>query len=470
MKILWIEDNYSEDLQAKFFGNLHNSYQLLNHDDYEEAHNLIENGIHSFDYVVIDIDLAINEISGLTKEYLGRYSKTIGDFEKEAGFHLFLLLYKNSFPVKRIVFLTGNTFTSKRDKLAHQAIKAIEMGDFEKIDHINQNINDEIDSPTQQKLQGLITNEDIPGIKEFYENLKSNAKNTYQVFEDRFREARIIPPVDFSKNEDPKLFHKWLDDNLNRSLHNENIFDYLLLRRSIFDMIKKVEKQNITKEFKDLNKEHYLYGMEWLLKPNGINPEYETEFYLTLCDYFTKPFDKFKYSELKTQEPKKRSSLMPAYFLRNWIAHRVLSKSKTSFTAQEAGFTMLICMHSIFGISDSISEDLCMLFHSKISFNSRFLINQVITLHNKIYKHSNKSDVLDELNSIGNIKASHKDDYRLHYYSSYIFASNKLANNICEEDSLENNKYTLSSQYEIEKTPYLDIAAGQLQKYLSEST
>ena len=93
--------------------------------EFDIAHKELDYFSHRYDYVIIDIDLEIDNPGNSTKNYSKLYKKDLNEFQKEAGFYLFLLLLTKGFPVERMVFLTGNTLGSRRDKLANQALKTI---------------------------------------------------------------------------------------------------------------------------------------------------------------------------------------------------------------------------------------------------------------------------------------------------------------------------------------------------------
>ena len=84
-----------------------------------------------------------------------------------------------------------------------------------------------------------------------------------------------------------------------------------------------------------------------------LSPEESQHFYMAVCDFLTKPFEKkdLNFKNLssargrnnKPIEITKRSYLIPALFMRNWIAHGLFEAENTGpLSAKDTCFAFLI--------------------------------------------------------------------------------------------------------------------------------
>ncbi|MEE4359849.1 MAG: hypothetical protein V2I97_25485 [Desulfococcaceae bacterium] len=81
-------------------------------------------------------------------------------------------------------------------------------------------------------------------------------------------------------------------------------------------------------------------------------------FYLTLCDYLTKPFERFeqkrlfrgKYKHKKEDDEQNinKEYAIPPYLTRNWTAHRLINNGHSKLDAQEVAFLFITVIQCIY--------------------------------------------------------------------------------------------------------------------------
>jgi len=137
MRILWIEDLGHDDCPEH---NLDQSYEWKRVSTYFIAKSEIENNINQYDIVLLDINLTGNSdtSSSISKECLkGVLKKDDSPFEldpetflKEAGFHLYIQLLEQGFPISHVAFLSANigggqqTYNAFKEKFNEARIKS----------------------------------------------------------------------------------------------------------------------------------------------------------------------------------------------------------------------------------------------------------------------------------------------------------------------------------------------------------
>ena len=247
----------------------------------------------------------------------------------------------------------------------------------------------------------------------------------------------------------------------------------MILRRGIFNVIEGLKKneKSLTEDFSsDFDKVTFLEGLNWLLQAHELRPEQAEQFYLTLCDTLTKPFERFKLWDLITSKIPDRSCRIPAYFLRNWIAHGLITGSQTHLSAQDTGFTFLIVMQSLFGQELYGDGNELRQLYGEISDDQKVIRDQIVKLQKRIYKNPHKIEKLEEIKSKGQKQDDgewKRENFRLHFYASYILASTRLETRFCKDNErFGENKYTVYLNYELQKTPFLGIASSQLKQHL----
>jgi len=172
----------------------------------------------------------------------------------------------------------------------------------------------------------------------------------------------------------------------------------------------------------------------------------------------------------------RRSSMIPPYFLRNWIAHGLISGSKNTpdFTSRDAGFVFLLVIKSMFNVEmygnkgelKSIFGDL------KRSFKS--IRSQVLKFYQNDYARSFVSEKLDIIESLGHKNERNKANWKLywknqnfisHFYASYLLASSNLLKNYSNVDQVSREKeFKVNLTYELTMTKFLEIASKRHQE------
>ena len=524
MRILWIEDSENISVENYFESKVFNDHEIdpiIEHSKdgflFDRAYRFIDEQLERYDYIIIDIDLKNSDIKkdGKAEEIMNLLeSNSKEEFLEAAGFDLYIQLMERGFPKERIIFFSANAGSALADqagiikelisaireenqsnfKIAYKELK-ITLGDKGK-----KEIEDAYNS---QKLLDFCK-ELLAKIKE--DISKEDSTHTFQTLEEHFYLAHIdIPNKAISKNNHKRL-ERWFDTRLNfddskNEEENENhIKNYLTLRRGILNVIEFLEEKEtkLTKRFEDqIDKVAFFEGLRWLLQPHKLDYKQAGKFYLTLCDYMSKPFESLKYPELM-KEPRfdknkfpdsqtmikswieNRSNMIPAKFLRNWIAHGLITGSNKTpnFTAADVAFTFLIVIKSLFDRDMSEHKwGLKRLFGDQnIPFKA--IRTQVLKLHNRVYRTPYIKDKLDVINDLGqkpkNSSYPEKtpfwknQNYLFHFYASCLLASSNLIRSTSEDKNQTiEEKYTVNMTYELQKTSFIKIAYKRLQE-LSE--
>ncbi|SVC34093.1 uncharacterized protein METZ01_LOCUS286947, partial [marine metagenome] len=178
-----------------------------------------------------------------------------------------------------------------------------------------------LDGPQAKTLKKVYNSKRRPDLEEFLKQFDSkktsklDSKETreYEDLELHFSEARIDIPNEAISKDNKAALNEWFEPRLNYSNsedENENskfTKKYLTLRRGILDVLDDLEEKE-TKLISDkvgkssfdeeLNKSAFFEGIRWLLQAHELSPEQAGKFYLTLCDYLTKPFELFSFRNL----------------------------------------------------------------------------------------------------------------------------------------------------------------------------
>ncbi len=246
-----------------------------------------------------------------------------------------------------------------------------------------------------------------------------------------FKAAKIeLPEIHTKGEEDRAKVQAWVRKC------REN--PYSVLRRGILNVLDDIEDKNInlSEAFeKDVpvNKDTFLDGLRFMLSTLQVQ-EKRQHLYRTLCDYLTKYFDRFssrdlykgmyKENGLEIEVPKEY--VIPAYLVRNWVAHNIINNAKSEFCAQDVGFLFSIVMKAMFDYS-SIET-----FKSLYSYplvNDRDLQTVLCDLHNRHYSYSGQCEIFELIRLKGqknwnrNLEA---EDFVAHMYASFLFGGVEL--------------------------------------------
>lgn len=228
LKILWVEDEYSEQKQVFWF----NNRSVCVKTSFDEGEEAINNCLTQFDLIVLDINLENSEHTDKVKEHAKQFDISEQNFLEESGMNLFLNLLEYGFPKEQIIFLTANADIniSRVDELR----EAYKQDNYDVTDGILGTITNELSEETAIKCSEFIDKEDIEGLCQYLEKYFSTlndgvTNNTYNRFCEAYRRCRIEPPkaINKSLNEAKRHLSHWLES------HEKN--DYLVLRRGIIE-------------------------------------------------------------------------------------------------------------------------------------------------------------------------------------------------------------------------------------------
>ncbi|MDD2724982.1 MAG: hypothetical protein PHH59_13305 [Methylovulum sp.] len=251
LKILWVEDEYSEQKQVSWF----NNRSVCVKTSFDEAENAINHCLTQFDLIVLDINLENSEHTDRVKALAKQFKISEQAFLQESGMNLFLNLLEHGFPKDQIIFLTANADIniSRIDELR----EFYRQGDDDAFNEILGAITNGLSEETVIKCAELIKAEDIEGLCQYLENYfnKLNdgvTNNTYNRFCEAYRRCRIEPPKAINKSLNEAKHH------LNHWLENHERNDYLVLRRGVIEacsfLKSHIEKNEDTIQFRDFIK------------------------------------------------------------------------------------------------------------------------------------------------------------------------------------------------------------------------
>ncbi|MFZ4649059.1 MAG: hypothetical protein ACOYMB_05555 [Patescibacteria group bacterium] len=371
LKILWVEDEYSEQKQIAWF----NNRSVCVKTSFNEAEEVISSCLAQFDLIVLDINLENSEHTDKVKELAKQFKITEQEFLQESGMNLFLNLLEHGFPKDQIIFLTANADIniSRIDELR----ESYRQGNDDLFNKILETITNELSEETVIKCSELIEAEDIEGLCQNLENHFNNLndgiyQNTYNRFCGAYRRCRIEPPkaINKSLNEAKQHLNHWLEN------HERN--DYLVLRRGIIEgcyfLKSHIEKDDGNIQFRDFIKiennqptieitatdiKNYLDALSQFLaiKPNDLsttNIQYRL-FLRTLVHEWEENIDP---NSLKEKHGKDLSKIHDIYtfawlmkMTRNWVSHANLLEPLDPKTI---AFLFLVNMRAMFKLSKAI--------------------------------------------------------------------------------------------------------------------
>ncbi|WP_140048572.1 hypothetical protein [Thioflexithrix psekupsensis] len=378
---MWVEDEIGNE-KTNFFAQYADNVDCK--EDFMDSRRELTNNLHHYDFLVLDIDLRHVSSHADIKSYLDKNKSWDLDEERllhEAGFHLFLAVFQQRFPTERICFFTGNINPDKRAIAFNTMLEKIKLtgqkkikdsmeqviSDFKKDASLTEEQEEHFDSVSEQIItKGGYAKGDYKALcealKEWYkETFKyPPPDDTANIFIECFKNARIPEPQVFDKKkpEDKEKLMAWLDHHFN-SQHPD--FPYLTLRRGLLDSLKEISKNSY--QLKDkyneiLDKDTFIEGIEWLLKPlHDYSPkDGDDELYLILCDYLSKPFDKSASVEFS-----------PLATMRNRTAHGNIRRSSKSVVKPETvAFLFLLVLEELLQEKMLINHQLELLFKGRL--------------------------------------------------------------------------------------------------------
>lgn len=227
LKILWVEDEYSEQKQVSWF----NNRSVCVKTSFDEGEEAINSCLAQFDLIVLDINLENSEHTDKVKELAKQFKITEQEFLQESGMNLFLNLLEHGFPKEQIIFLTANADIniSRIDELR----EAYSQGNDDVSNEILGTITNGFSEETVKKCSEFIEAEDIEGLCQYLENYfnklnDSVTNNTYNRFCEAYRRCRIEPPKPINKslNEAKQHLNDWLEEHEKKRLSGSSTGDY----------------------------------------------------------------------------------------------------------------------------------------------------------------------------------------------------------------------------------------------------
>jgi CheY-like chemotaxis protein len=371
LKILWVEDEYSEQKQVSWFSNR----SVCVKTSFDQGEEAINSCLAQFDLIVLDINLENSEHTDKVKALAKQFKITEQEFLQESGMNLFLNLREHGFPKEQIIFLTANADIniSRIDELR----ESYRQGNDDAFDEIIGTITNELSEESFKKCSELIEAEDIEGLCQYLENHFNNLndgnyQNTYNRFCEAYRRCRIEPPkaINKSLNESQQHLNHWLENN------EKN--DYLVLRRGIIEgcnfLKSHIEIDDNNIQFRDFIKtknnqlaidipsrdiKNYLDSLSQFLaikQPNDQNIQYRL-FLRTIVHEWE---ENIEATSLKEKYPQFFSKKQPNYFAkmndiytfawlikmtRNWTSHASLLEP---LNPQIIAFLFLVNMRAMF--------------------------------------------------------------------------------------------------------------------------
>ncbi|WP_432741287.1 hypothetical protein ABXJ76_13730 [Methylobacter sp. G7] len=377
LKILWVEDEYTEQKQIAWF----NNRSVCVKTNFLEAKEVINNCLAQFDLIVLDINLENTEHSNEVKELAKQFDISEQKFLQESGMNLFLYLLEHGFPKEQIIFLTANADIniSRVDELR----EAYKQDNYDVTDEILGTITNELREETAIKCSEFIDKEDIESLCQYLEihfnGLNDgNSPNTYNRFCEAYRRCRIEPPkaINKSLNEAKQHLNHWLE-NYERN-------DYLILRRGIIEgcgfLKSHIEKDGGNIQFRDFIKiennqpaieipntdiKNYLDALSQFLaikQPDDPNIHYRL-FLRTLVHEWEENIEanslKEKYPQFfRKDQPNSFGKMNDIYtfawlmkMTRNWVSHAILLEP---LNPQIIAFLFLVNMRAMFKLPKAI--------------------------------------------------------------------------------------------------------------------
>jgi len=258
----------------------------------------------------------------------------------------------------------------------------------------------------------------------------SNHGQEHKNIQGIFKAAKIDLPQLLSKDDKAKV-QAWIRQRRQNP--------YSVLRRGILNVIDHVEKEinnnnlkltpPFAKEADPVNAATFLKGLKFLLKDELKEPNKEEQrhLFLTLCDTLTKPFERFSKSLFNGKYDGKnlnniqmdQAFLIPAYFIRNWVAHGLLTHSQTH-SAQDIGFIFILVIKNLFNYS---SLQAFKSLYSAPTMADQDLVQLLSELHG-YYSEPKAYDIFEQIRAKGEKKSNknwQQEPFMAHLYASFLF-------------------------------------------------
>lgn len=337
MRILWVEDQHSEQKQALWFGDLAQA-EIVVIKDYAQAQERISKEMQRFDLLVLDINLEDSADNEQIAQTAQAFALTKHEFLREAGFHLYVQLLEQGYDKERIVFFTGNVNETQLQRAAwafrqawrekpqtpdaRTARREKLSAHFKEIQHI-------VPRQDAEELGALLKKGNDA---EFWQRLDhlaeigDNANNTYNVFKRRFKEARMTPPHAIRKSTDEQTradLELWLSPHLRNS--------YLRLRDALVSMAEYVDSTlydddqilfnryipDTGQQFSQADLRAYFHQLAALLPQREPNDDEKLRIYQQLLRALVHEWDD------KAKDARYPTAPLASILrrLRNWLAH-----------------------------------------------------------------------------------------------------------------------------------------------------
>lgn len=406
-----MEDDF-EDFNEKSFGL--DKYQKVVKRTLEETLIYVEEHYHSFDTVVLDINLDLGQDLSIIKEHLRKVIlrkklETIikdGKLKENAGLYIFLFLLDKGFPKDRMCFLTGNNSMEDNNDELEQFISFMEqynLCDYEtkadlenaintgtyrfdmcidqisnKLSNLLDKVDNVLDEQEVDELESLLTEKkQFSASYHWLLNVEKNRKqdfnptNTVAQFKEAFEQIGMTAPRGFKKKIESEEMKEWLESKDT---------DYYKLRRGVIEAAKSLKLRldedgfikfnqdfqlSYTDEQSPYSKEYFDYLLTALEEILPIRePRNKHSIYLQIIKKISHPWEGVRH-EIKPHNrsediKKEEASKSKVYFnilklLRNWVAHSKLTAS--SFLERDVAFLLIVAMRAYFSLERNKLED-----------------------------------------------------------------------------------------------------------------
>ncbi len=258
----------------------------------------------------------------------------------------------------------------------------------------------------------------------------SNHADEQKAIQTVFKQAKIELPLLLSKDEKTTV-QAWIREG--RENH------YAVLRRGILNIINEIETKNInlTEAFEQdipVNRNTFLEGLKLMLSLHRKPSQQKCQhLYRIWCDYLTKYFDRFSSRDLYKGIYKGNNLVaipkeyaIPAYFVRNWVAHNIITNANSEFYAQDVVFLFSIVIKSMFDYSGI--EMFKSLYNDK-KISDADLQTGLIDWQNRHYSYSGQCEIFELIRLKGEKKWNkhiENEDFVAQMYASFLFCCVEL--------------------------------------------
>lgn len=238
----------------------------------------------------------------------------------------------------------------------------------------------------------------------------------------------------------PQLLSKDQKADIQAWIRQRRKNPYSVLRRGILNVLDHVEKEIGQKNLKltlpfaeeadPVNADTFLKGVKFLVKDELKEPNKEEQrhLFLTLCDTLTKPFERFtrelfngRYKgENLNRIQMDQAFIIPAYFIRNWLAHGLFNQSQTELSVQDIGFIFILVIKSLFNYS---GFEAFKSLYSASTLADQDVVRLLSELH-EYYSTPEKCDIFEQIRASGEKKSNknwQQEHFMAHIYASFLF-------------------------------------------------